>query len=174
MTDDDSIFYDSNSTHKELAVVTRGAEDEDDDPFQDLDANTDMQDLIARVMPTQDLCSLEEYINGDESLPVCVEMDDDSWEDTFLTSLSGPSSGGNSELDEDDEEDNEHDTEDALLPPKLKNFKEAIHSLEDVQHFLQSRGCTHEAFCVGTVIDSVAHLYTSAKQRTVLDYFTSQ
>ena len=68
---------------QQLSVVTRVGEHEEEDPFQDLDANLQLQDLIAKTLPTQDWCSLEECIGGDSSLPVCLEMDDNSWEDTF-------------------------------------------------------------------------------------------
>ena len=58
---------------------------------------------------------------------MCTEMDDDSWDETFLTSLGTQSSVNDSELDGDDEDDHEVDTENATLPvPKLKSLRGAI------------------------------------------------
>ena len=80
---------------KQLSVAARVGEDEHDDPSQDLDANQQLQDLITKTLSTQDQCSLEEYIDGDSPLSVCIEMDSNIWEDTFLASLSGRSSAYN-------------------------------------------------------------------------------
>ena len=155
-----------------MSVVAR-AGDEDDDPFQDLDANQQLQDLIAKTLPTQDRCSLEEYIGGDSSLSVCIEMDDNSWEDTFLATLSGQSSADNrdEELAVDEQDESEDDMEDTQVLPKLKSFREAIQSLEDVRCFLQSRGCTSEAISTGTMIDNLVSRVPSATQTTLHDYY---
>ena len=32
-------------------------------------------------------CSAQDYMNGDEDLSICQEMDDDSWEETFMSQL---------------------------------------------------------------------------------------
>ena len=50
---------------KQLSVATRVGED---DPFQDLDASQQLQDLTAKTLSTQDQCSLKEYTDGDSSL----------------------------------------------------------------------------------------------------------
>ncbi len=31
-------------------------------------------------------CSANEYINGDNTFPVCIEFDDDTWNESFLAS----------------------------------------------------------------------------------------
>ena len=66
-----------------------------------------------------------------------------------------------------DEDANEEDAGIDEYPPptKIKTFKEAIESLEDVQYFLQSRGYAGETLEIG----SSKHL--SSKQTTILDYF---
>ena len=86
----------------------------------------------------QDRCSLEEYNVGDCFLSVCMEMDENSWEDNFLAALSGQSSADNrnEELAVDEQDENEDDMEDTQVLPKLKSFKEAIQCL---QCFLRSR-----------------------------------
>lgn len=42
-----------------------------------------------------------------------------------------------------------------LLAPKLRNFKEAIQSLDDVQEFLESRGYIEEALKIGSAVDTL-------------------
>ena len=32
-------------------------------------------------------CTADEFLTGDSDLPVCVEMDDDNWDTTFLEEL---------------------------------------------------------------------------------------
>ncbi len=49
----------------------------EDDPFQDLDEDTNLQEVIQQVM-LPDACSVQENANGDDEIPVCIEMDDDS------------------------------------------------------------------------------------------------
>ena len=44
-----------------------------EDPFQDIDEDLDMGSLISGTMGTLDQCSVEEYVNGDNSLSVCVD-----------------------------------------------------------------------------------------------------
>ena len=39
------------------------------------------------VMNCQDHCTLEEYVNGEDSIPVCMEFDSDRWDESFLSHL---------------------------------------------------------------------------------------
>lgn len=55
----------------------------DDDPFQDVDESQELSSLVSHAMRELDWCSVQEYIEGDSSLPVCVELDDE----TFLSSF---------------------------------------------------------------------------------------
>ena len=45
------------------------------------------------------------------------------------------------------------------LPPKIKNFGEAIQSLEDVQTFLDSKGYSDQATTIAAAVDLVASLH---------------
>ena len=56
------------------------------------------------------------------------------------------------------------DTEDAPLPPKLRNFREAMHSLEDVQNFMDNWGCLQEATAITffPISDLSTHIYLGA------------
>ena len=47
------------------------------DPFQTIDEDLEISSLISRTMGTLHQCTAEEYVNGDNSLSVCVDMDDD-------------------------------------------------------------------------------------------------
>lgn len=65
---------------KELALVTR--EYDEEDPFDDVDApdtaSGELEDLIHRMnMPSEERCSVSEYIDGENSLSVCFEQDDE-------------------------------------------------------------------------------------------------
>ena len=61
-----------------------------------------------------------------------------------------------------------------LPTPKLTNLKEAIQSLDDVQHFLESRGYIKEALKIGSAADILTALkFKSSQQTTLYDYFTS-
>ena len=60
-------------------------------------------------------------------------------------------------------------------PPKIKNFGEAIQSLEDVQTFLDNKGYSDQATTIAAAIDLVASLHckslASARQSTLNEYF---
>ena len=64
----------------ELNVVNCGADSQDDDSFLDLDVSMQLQELIVRALSSENECSLNEYIIGEGSLPVCLEMNDTNWE----------------------------------------------------------------------------------------------
>ena len=100
-------------------------------------------------------------------------MDDNSWKDTFLASFSGQSSADvrDEEPAADEQDESEDDMEDTQVRPKLKSFKEAIQSLEDIQCFLQSRGCTSGAISTGTIIDNLVSHVPSATRTTLHDYY---
>ena len=97
------------------------------DPFQDIDEAIAMGSLISTTMGTRDTCSVEEYVNGDDDLAVCVDLDDETWEENFMDNLT-------QEVAVTVEDNEEFD----LSPPspKIKSYREAIQSLEHIQ-----RGC---------------------------------
>ena len=102
----------------------------DDDPFEDLDEATSLAPLITSTMGTQGTCSVSEYINGDNDLPICTDLDNDHWEDDFMDSLSQDPVN----IPEDDS-DPESDSDLDHPEPVIKNFKEAVETLENVQVF---------------------------------------
>ena len=91
---------------------------------------------------------VDEYLN--DNLLVCMEADSDCWEADLLEQLGQEDQEVyiyEERPDEDDETDND------LPTSKLKNFKEAVQSLDDVQHFLESRGYIVEALIIGPAVD---------------------
>ena len=50
-------------------------------------------------MPTGQGCSVDEYIKGDDNLPVCTDLDSDTWDANFLSQL------GQQEKESEDEDD---------------------------------------------------------------------
>ena len=76
---------------------------DDEDPFNDIDDEMGMNSLISHAMETPQHCSADEYLTGDNSLPVCVDIDGNNWDENWLNSLTeGAKSVGE---DEDEEED---------------------------------------------------------------------
>ena len=143
---------------------------EDEDPFQDIDIQAGMSSLISCSMGTLSHCSVDEYIDGDNFLPTCVDIDGDDWDESWLNSLADepePSSTSQVSDDEDEELD---------LPPsqpKLKSFKQAMESLEDVQIFLEHSGCLEQAFTTSSLISELASCHAKSLVQSTLDkYFT--
>ena len=87
-------------------------------------------------MSKNNACLLEEYVNGDKDLAVCRDVNDSSWEGTFYVTL-GQEQGTKESESEGDEPENAVDDE---QPVKIKSYKEANKLLEEVQHFLESKG----------------------------------
>ena len=97
-------------------------------------------------------------------------MDDENWEESFLEELTAgdKSEDASQETNEEEELD-----DDGPVLPKLKTYKEAINSLEDVYHFLEDKGHTIEALSIGASIDQLVALKNlNARQAILHEYFT--
>ena len=142
----------------------------DTDPFLEADTEVELQSLIERALPEGERCNVREYVEGDDDLPVCTDLDSENWEENFLSELGEEQIG----QEEDDEEDDEEcDTQDQA-PLKITTYNEAIDSLENVVHYLQSQGHTEECFSPGNFVDRVTALKLSRlKQTTICDFFTA-
>lgn len=146
--------------NNDLQVISTDLE-HDNDPFLEADKLAEVHNLIEKTMPHADSrCSVDEYLNGDSDLPVCMGMDGESWEADFLEHL------GQEEPEDEDEEEIEMDIEPP--PPKFQNFKELIQALEDSQRFLEFRGYIEESLKIGATIDSVTNV---SKQTHINEYF---
>ena len=107
-----------------LDVVNRKIQD-DPDPFLEADERMEFEGLIEKTGDG----TVDEFLNGDSDLPVCVEMDDNNWNTTFIEEL-GNDDEDCGEVDGDIDDEDSADQEEPL--PKLKIYKEAITALEDV------------------------------------------
>ncbi len=121
--------------------------------------------MIEKTMPSGG-CDVAEYLHGEDDLPVCLELDTDSWEADFLDQL-----GEDEEVTNEEEEDELLDVQPP--PPKIKNFKEAVQSLEDVQQFLEGLGNLEGALEIGSAVDTMTIFkMKSSRQTTLLSYFS--
>ena len=69
------------------------------------DESMALQGLIDEAMTCCDHCPLEEYVNGEDNVPVCVDACSDTWEEEFFDNLGQEDQG---EEDQDEENsDNE-------------------------------------------------------------------
>ena len=138
-----------------------------EDPFNDVDEACELRALIGEL--SDSTCSPEEYVTGDNSLPLCDDAGDD-WDDRFLASIS-------QEQAETEEAGNNEDELYDLEPPtpKLRTYQEAISVIEDVQTFLDSKGHNELATKLGSQINSIVSLqFSSAKcsvQTRIDDFF---
>ena len=113
-------------------------------------------------------CSAEEYIAGEDALPVCADFD---CEENWLNSLNDNPDSDTGDNPNSDTEEVDYD----LLPPppKLTCFKQAIEALEDVQVFLEHRGYVEQATSVGKVMIDLAGIsVTNCTQTTIDQYFS--
>jgi hypothetical protein len=150
-----------------MDVVDRGMSG-DVDPFEDLETESLLHPLISRAMPADDRCTVEEYINGEDTVPVCSNFDNESWDETFLEEIGESLQSSDKEEDEDNESQK-------IPPPKIQFFKEAILALEDVCIFLDSRSCPDDAATTATLIDNLATRHASStKQSSILSYFQTE
>ena len=74
---------------------------DDEDPFNDIDDEMGMDSLISHAMGTLQHYSADEYLTGDNSLPVCVDIDGNNWDENWLNSLTK----GAESVDEDKDEE---------------------------------------------------------------------
>ena len=77
------------------------------------------------------------------------------------------------EQSDNEQSDNEQSPDLEPPQPKLKTYKEAIMSLEDVQLFLESRGRAEEAMQVGAFMDTLSVVQIATAQQTTLHDYIS-
>ena len=153
---------------KELDVICRDIDDQD--PFLEADKLLELGTLIEKT--SHGGCSTDEFVRGDDDLPVCVEMDGDDWQSAFLDELT--SDLVQEENEEDSDCETEYDNAGQDVAPKIKTYKEAIVALEDVVQFLQHKGNTEEALSLGATIDGICMCRNASTIQTTLDSFLSR
>ena len=60
---------------------------EEEDPFVDIDNTLQLGSLIHSAMGGSS-CSAEEYVTGEDALPVCADFDREDWDENWLNSLN--------------------------------------------------------------------------------------
>ena len=83
-------------------VVAR-AHDTKDDPFLESDAC-----MFEKTMPSEQRCSLAEYLSGEEGVPVCVDMDGEDWDANFIAQFVDDGVHGDEAGDDDMDVDEEY------------------------------------------------------------------
>jgi len=68
---------------KDLNVTTCDVSQDDVDPFQIVNREFDLQNLIRQVVE-DGTCSVDEYLDGDGSLAVCCELSEEHWKERFF------------------------------------------------------------------------------------------
>ena len=109
-------------------------------------------------------CPVDEYINGDNDVAICVQYDED-WEEQFFSSMTSSVSEQTCDQEE-PEEDEQFDLDPP--PPKITRYQDAISSLEDVRAFLDSKGCSEEATKIAPSIDTLHFILTVFSDRVRL------
>ena len=66
-----------------MSLVVVGRSCEDHDTFDDVDAQEELDTLVGQVCPLAARCPVDEYINGDNNVAICVQYDED-WEEQFF------------------------------------------------------------------------------------------
>ena len=66
-----------------------------------------------------DHCSLEEYVNGEDDVPVCFDDCSDSWEEEFFDNLGWEDQG---------EDQDEEDSDNEQLSPEFEPHQSKIKS----------------------------------------------
>ena len=109
-----------------------GRQYEDEDPFVHLDGQDELQSLVDQISHTETCCEVDDYINGEDDMPVCMEYDND-WEDNFFAGLNLNSDTSLPEDPSLQENPNEEEEEFDLEPPpqKITKYQDAIAALED-------------------------------------------
>ena len=88
---------------------------DDKDPFLAADENMALQGLIDVVMTGCDHCPLEEYVNGEDDVPVCLDACSDTWEEEFFDNL------GQEDQDEEDSYNKQQTTKPRIRATSIKN-----------------------------------------------------
>ena len=90
-------FHLAGVLNSDLTVVVRNEED----PFLAADECEVLGDLRSTTMNTHEACEVEEYIDGEDSLSVCNDLENENWDDSFFAQLN------QEELDEEDNDEGE-------------------------------------------------------------------
>ena len=141
-----------------------------DDPFLDVDENLTLDSLISTSMGSLETCSVDQYVNGDDNLQVCIDTDSEQLEANFMEGLAQDAeSDAHCTV-----EQNNSDSEDLDIPPpppRIKSLKEAVQVLEDIQTFLDNHSYQDSANTASLLLNDIASKHASSLKQTTLDHF---
>ena len=142
---------------------------EDEDPFDDVEAQEELHELLDRISPSDTNCPVGEYIDGEEGdVPTCMQYNN-NWKDHFFANLGSSQAISDSLVQEDPDDGGQFDLEPP--PPKITWFQDAISSLEEVQSFLDWRGFSEEAITIASSMNKLTYFHCesliSARQTTL-------
>ena len=79
----------------------------EDDPFLESDACMELQNLLEKTVLSDQRCSIVDYLNGEEGVPVCVDMDGEDWDANFMSHIVDGDEDGDEEVDDDEAGDDD-------------------------------------------------------------------
>ena len=127
-----------------------------------------MDSLISHAMGTLQHCSADEYLTGDNSLPVCVNIDGNiKWDKNWLNCLTE----GAESIDEDEDEEEDFDVDMPSSPPKIQTYKQVVVSLEDIKIFLEHHGRLELASNATSLLSELATCHAATLSQTTLHQF---
>ena len=99
---------------------------EDEDPFDDVEVQEELHELLYRISSSDTNCPVEEYIDGEGDVPTCMQYNN-NMEDHFFANLGSFQAVSDSLVQEDPDDEGQFDLEPP--PPKITRFQDAISSL---------------------------------------------
>ena len=76
-------FHKAGILGADMSVVER----DEQNPFSEADEYMALQSLITQTMNTQEVCPLQEYLNGEDGIALCRDSDETCWEESFVQGL---------------------------------------------------------------------------------------
>ena len=133
----------------------------------------ELAELIHRVHGSENASSVSELLAAESEIPICSEFTDCAWDEEFMAEI-GPQS---KEVCEHDDEDGDQDSPEDVEPPppRLKNLREVMESLEA---YLELNGHTAEVTKTEDLVNKVTWLQCSTTnstiQSTLTQYFPTE
>ena len=121
-----------------ISSSTQINQDEEEDPFADLDETDELEHLVNEVVP-HDNINAETYLQLENELPICYCVDN---EQQLLDSLNTREQNEQVVIsDEDDDEDNDNEDPHETIPTtSMKNYRDIVACVRDIEVFLIQRG----------------------------------
>ncbi|XP_065832947.1 tigger transposable element-derived protein 6-like [Oscarella lobularis] len=143
-------FRKAGVTNVDFEIVS--ADNYEEDPFADLEEDQSAGELNFLIRQLTDEENVPDAAEIEKDLPICEEFSDVTWEEEFFARLQ--SEDEIADITEDDDGLGE-----VVREPKLKRFKDAVDCLEEVQLFLEGKGCCEEARAASGLLNRVVEIH---------------